>query len=123
MLVTWDPSPIIPNAFEPHASPPLGFYQISLSREEGGMAYGWNHPGRPLPDTSHLIPFRRQDFGPGDLGQALDEIADGVYYLNIDAFSASPEGKGGKGNECAALDPAESVLIVIEGVRARVEKP
>jgi len=121
VLVTWDPPPIIPGAFEPSRSPPLGSYQITLHREEAGMLYGWNHFGRPLPETSHLIPFRHQDFGPGDLGLALEEIDDGVYSLSIDAFSAAPEGSVGQGHECAAVDPAENVRIVIEGDQMRIE--
>jgi hypothetical protein len=121
VLVTWDPSPAIPGAFEPSQSPPLGFYQITLFREEAGMLYGWNQADRPLPETSHLIPFRRQDFGPGDVGVALEEMDDGVYNLSLDAFSAAPEGAAGQGLECAAGDPAENVRIVIEGGQMRIE--
>jgi hypothetical protein len=123
VLVTWDPSPIISGAFDPSASPPLGFYQINLSSEAGGTGYGWNHPGRSLPDTFHLIPFRRQEFGPGDSGQALEEMGDGVYYIDIDAFSSAPEGTGGYGHECAAFDPEERIHIIVERGQPRVESP
>jgi hypothetical protein len=121
VLVTWDPPPVIPDAFEPSKSPPLGFYQITLFGEEAGMVYGWNQAGRSLPETSHLIPFRRQDFGLGDRGLALEEMDDGVYYLSLDAFSAAPEGMAGQGLECAAVDPAENIQIVIEGGQVRIE--
>jgi hypothetical protein len=87
------------------------------------MLYGWNHSGRPLPETSHLIPFGRQDFGPGDLGLALEEMEDGVYALSLDAFSAAPEGPAGQGLECSAADPAENIRIVIEAGQMRVERP
>jgi hypothetical protein len=123
VLVTWQPSPVVPGAFDPSRSPPPGFYQITLFGEEVGMMYGWNHSGRPLPETSHLIPFRRQDFGPGDLGLALEEMDDGVYSLSLDAFSAAPEGTAGQGLECSATDPAENIQIVIEGGQMWVEKP
>ena len=123
ILVTWDPSPVIPGAFDPSGSPPLGFYQITLFGEEVGMLYGWNHSGRPLPEASHLIPFRRQDFGPDDFGLALEEMEDGVYALGLDAFSTAPEGTAGQGLECSAADPAENIRIVIQGGQMRVEKP
>jgi hypothetical protein len=123
ILVTWDPSPVIPGAFAPTASPPLGFYQMSLSGEDRGTLYGWNNVGQPLPETSHLIPFRRQDFGPGDRGQALEEMDDGIYNLSLSAFSVAPAGTAGRVNECSAHDPAEEVWIVIEGGQVRVEKP
>jgi hypothetical protein len=123
VLVTWEPSPLIPGAFDPGKSPPLGFYQITLSGEEVGMLYGWNQVDRPLLETSYLIPFHRQDFGPGDLGLALEEMDDGVYYLNLDAFSTAPEGMAGQGHECAASDPAERMQIIIEGGQVRVEAP
>ncbi len=123
LLVTWDPSPVIPGAFEPRGSPPFGSYQITLHKEEAGMLYGWHHFGKRLPETSHLIPFRRQDFDPGDLGLALEEMDDGVYFLSLDAFSAAPESTAGQGHECAAVDPAENIRIVIEGDQMRVEGP
>jgi hypothetical protein len=123
ILVTWDPSPVIPGAFEPSRSPPFGSYQINLHREEGGMLYGWHHFGKRLSETSHLIPLRRQDFGSGDKGLALEEMGDGVYLLGLDAFSAEPGGMAGQGHECASNDPAENIRIVIEGGQMRVEKP
>jgi hypothetical protein len=115
ILITWEPPPVIPGAFDPSRSPHIGVYQIGLG------PYGWNHWGRPLPETSHLIPFRRQDFGPGDLGQALEEMDDGVYYLDLYAFSFAPEGTVGQGYECVVH--AEEIHVVIEGGQVRVEKP
>ncbi|HEY73947.1 MAG TPA: hypothetical protein G4N99_11805, partial [Thermoflexia bacterium] len=123
ILVTWDPSPAIPGGFEPNGSPPVGFYSIYLNREEGELAYGWNHEGRPLPETSCLIPFRRQDLGPGDTGLALEEMDDGVYYLELHAFSVAPEGTAGHYVECIAHDPAQNIRIVIEGGHVRIEGP
>jgi hypothetical protein len=123
ILITWDPSPIIPGAFDPNGSPPLGSYQIYLHREEGELLYGWSHENRPLPETSCLIPFRRQDFGPGDTGLALEEMDDGVYYMSLHAFSVAPEGTAGYYVECIADDPAENIRVIIEGGQMRIEGP
>ena len=123
ILVTWDPSPVIPGAFEPNGSPPLGWYSILLTQEEGELVYGWEHEHRPLPETTYLIPFRRQDFGPSDTGLALKEMEDGVYYLELHAFSVAPEGTAGHYVECIAHDPAQNIRIVIEGGQVRIEGP
>ncbi len=123
LLVTWDPSPAISGAFEPSGSPPFGFYQITLVGEGTGMVYGWHHAGRSIAEPSHLVPFRRQDFGPGDLGRALEEMEDGIYYLSVTAFSAAPEGTAGQGHECSAHDPAQDIRLIIEGGQVRVEAP
>ena len=85
-----------------------------------GMAYGWHHEVR-LPETSHVIPLRRQDFGQGDRGQALEELQDSLYYLSVAAFSRPPEGTAGRSNECASHDPAEDIQIRVEGGQVRVE--
>jgi hypothetical protein len=122
ILVTWDPSPAIPGAFDPSGSPPFGSYSIYLHHEGGELSYGWGHDW-PLPETSHLIPFHRQDFDSGDLGSALEEMDDGVYYLELDAFSVAPKGTAGQGTECIAHDPAEGFRIVIEEGQVRIEKP
>jgi hypothetical protein len=122
VLVTWDPSPVIPGAFDPGGSPPRGFYQMSLGGEEG-MPFGWNSVEMQLPETSHLIPLRREDFGPGDRGLALEEMDDGVYYLGVSAFSVAPDGTAGRVLECEVQDPAEEIQIVIEGGQIRVEEP
>jgi hypothetical protein len=95
---------------------------MSLGGEDG-MSFGWNSVEMSLPETSHLIPLRRQDFGPGDRGLALEEMDDGVYDLWVDAFSVAPEGTAGRGLECEAHDPAEHIQIVIEGGQVRVEGP
>jgi hypothetical protein len=120
VLVAWDPSPVIPGAFDPKVS--LGFYQIDLHRE-GMHLYGWNNAGRPLPETSHLIPFHSYDFGPGDRGLGLREMDDGTYSLSLSANTWAPEGTSGHDMECTARDPAEIILIVIEGDQVRVEAP
>jgi hypothetical protein len=122
ILVNWDPSPVISGAFEPNGSPPFGFYSIYFLREEGEILYAWSHGDSPLSETSHLIPFRRQDFGQGDAGLALEEIDDGVYYLELHTFSVEPEWRAGQHAECIAHNPAENIQIVIEGGQVRVEK-
>ena len=122
VLVTWDPSPVIPGAFDPGGSPPCGYYQMSLGGDEG-MPFGWNSVEMQLPETSHLIPLHREDFGPGDRGLALEEMADGIYYLHVDAFSVAPDGTAGRVLECEVQDPAEEIRIVIEGGQIRVEEP
>jgi len=123
ILVSWDPSPVIPGGFDPSGSPPLGSYLIHLYREEVGSMYGWTQAGRPLLETSHLIPFSRQDFAHGDRGLALEEMEDGVYYLSLTAFSVAPEGTIGQGKECMTTDPTENLWIIIEGGQVRVEAP
>ena len=123
ILVTWEPSPVIPGAFDPLGKPPVGFYQLYLYQEGGQLVYGWHHYRRLLPQTSSLIPYRRRDFGPGDTGRALEELEDGVYHLELNAFSVAPEGTEGYFMECIAFDPAEVVRIVIEGGQVRVKEP
>jgi hypothetical protein len=129
ILVTWDPSPIIPGAFDPGGSPPLGSYSICLKQEGGDALYCWNQAGKPLPETSYRIPFRRQDFsqqgypGHGDAGMALEEMNDGVYYLKIETFSDEPGKRDGAQVECIAYDPAQYVWFVIEGGQVRIERP
>jgi hypothetical protein len=113
ILVTWDPVPVIPGSFDPTGSPPLGDYQIALNREGEGALYGWDQLGSSLVEMSHLVPLRRQDLGPGDRGLALEELGDGVYHLDMWTHS----------DEFAAHDPAEELLIFIEGGQIRVEKP
>jgi hypothetical protein len=122
ILVTWDAPPVIPGAFDPGASPPLGNYLIAIDPEGGGTGCGWISIDLPVPETSHLIPFRRQDFGPGDRGQALEELNDGVYYLRMSAHSVPPRGTAGQGFECGTL-ATESIRIVIKGDQVRIEEP
>jgi len=123
ILVTWAPSRVIPGAFEPDKSPPLGSYVIYFIRKEGESVYAWGPGDRPLLEMSHLIPFRRQDFGQGDAGLALEEMEDGVYYLRMDTSSVAPEETAGSSTECYAHNPAENIWIVIEGGQVRVEAP
>jgi|GEM_PF-1802374 len=119
ILVSWAPTPVIPGAFDPSASPPLGFYQISLAGEEG-IVYGWQSFDQPLVETSHLIPFDRRDLSPEDRGLALNEIPDGTYSLVVEAFSMAPAGSIGHVNECSAHDPAEGIRIIIEDGQVRI---
>jgi hypothetical protein len=123
VLVTWDPSPVIPGGFDPGGTPPLGYYQMDLSAEGRGMEYGWHHAGMPLAETAHLIPLQREDFGPTDIGLALKELEDGVYTLRISAFSVAPEGTAGQNHECAASDPAQELRVILTQGRIRIEKP
>jgi hypothetical protein len=120
ILVNWDPVPAIPGAFDPSGSPHSGFYQMTLGGGETETAFGWNNAGRPLAQTSHLIPFRRQDFGPGDRGAALEEMENGEYYLFLTSFSVPPEGTAAFANECSASDPGEEIRIVIQDGRVLV---
>jgi hypothetical protein len=120
LLVTWDPVPVIPGAFDPSGSPHSGFYQMTLSGGETATEFGWNNVGMRLAETSHLIPFRHQDFGPGDRGAALDEMENGEYYLSLMSFSVPPEGTAAYANECSASDPAEEIRIVVQDGRVQV---
>jgi hypothetical protein len=123
-LVTWDPSPIIPGAFDPGASPPIGFYKLSLSDTEGETLYSWGPAGEgSQPETSHLIPFRRQDFVPGASGLALEELEGKTFRISMDAFSFAPEEADGYGHECEAQNPEEGIWIVIEGGQVLIENP
>ncbi len=121
ILVSWDPSPVIPGGFDPGGSPPRGFYQIEIGGE-GGRPFGWSHPGESLTEMSHLIPLRRQDFGPGDRGRALEEMDDGVYTLIVTAFSWAPDGAAAGANECSAY-ALEEIRVVIRGGQVEVEEP
>jgi hypothetical protein len=124
ILVTWQPSSAIPGAFDPMGSPPLGYYDILIRGQEAGRVYGWAQRDRPLSEASYLVPFHRQDFGPGDLGLALEEMDDGVYYLDLSAVSESPKGTAGQGTECEVIDySGEELRLVIEGGQVRVEAP
>lgn len=120
VLIRWDPSPVIPGAFDPGSTSPVGFYQMNLSAEEGGSVYGWNYFDT-LPETEHLIPYQPEDFTDGDRGQALRTLDDGTYTLSMDAFSTAPEGSNGHANECSAHDPAEAIEIIIEAGEIRLE--
>jgi hypothetical protein len=122
ILVTWDPSPVIPGAFEPNGSPTIGFYSIYFIREDGEVLYAWNSGQQPMPETSHLIPFRLQDFGPADAGLALEGMDDGIYYI-MNTFSQGPEGIVGQNAEGVANDPSQNIRIVIESGQMRVEGP
>lgn len=118
ILVTWDPLLVIPGAFDPSGSPSIGHYHIPLNREGGEKLYSWSGS-----ETSHLIPFNRQDLSPspGVWGLALEEMGDGVYSLNVHAASHAPEGTAGHGIECQVVDPAENIRFVIEGGQVRIE--
>jgi len=121
--LTWTPSPVIPGTFEPSASPPLGFYQIALTRDEGLTVYGWNNTEFALAEPSHLVPLRRRDFGPGDRGMALGELPNGTYHLYLNAFSVAPAGSAGLALECEVNDPGEELLLVITNGQVQVEQP
>jgi hypothetical protein len=123
LLVTWDPAPVIPGAFDPGGVVPFGFYAIYVVKEDGEVLYGWGSDDGPLPETSHLIPFRRQDFDNSDAGLALEEMDDGLHYVRVVSFSVAPEGTAGVYVECIADDPAERAWIVIEGGQVLVKEP
>ena len=117
LLVTWDPLPVIPGAFDPNGSPSIGHYHIPLYGE-GEVVYGWVGP-----EISHLIPFHHRDFAPGDTGLALEELEDGAYHLSVHAASQAPEGTAGRNLESQAFNPEEDVQIVIERGGVQIETP
>jgi hypothetical protein len=123
ILVTWRPSPVIPGAFDPGTSPQLGFYKIGLWKGEEETVYGWGPIERPLSETSHIIPFRRQDFERGANGRGLDELDDGSYFIYMDVYSVAPEGSAGRGLECEAHGEDEGIRVVIEGGQPQIEEP
>jgi hypothetical protein len=124
ILVTWNPSPIIPGAFDPGASPPIGFYKLTLWDAEGETLYSWGPAdGGSQPETAHRVPFRRQDFAPGASGLALEELEGRTFHISVDAFSSAPEEAAGHGLECEASDPEEGIWIVIEEGRVQIENP
>ena len=72
----------------------------------------------PFTETSHLIPSACEDVAAASGGLALGVLDDGCYYLQLTAYSETPEGTAGHGFECAAWDPDENVQILIEGGQA-----
>lgn len=116
ILITWDVLPVIPGAFDPSGSPSIGHYHIPINRETGEKLYSWSGS-----ETSHLIPFSRQDLGPHDVGLALEDMGDGIYNLGVHAASYAPKGTAGYGIECQAFDPAGIIRFVIEGGQIRIE--
>jgi hypothetical protein len=123
ILVTWEPSPVIPGAFDLAGSPPVGQYHVSVAEPAVRELYIWVTGGPPQQVTSHLIPFRRQDLDPEAVGFPMEEWGDGVYGLAVHTGSWAPEGTAGRHHECTARDTAEDWYIVIEGGQVRVEKP
>jgi hypothetical protein len=121
ILVTWDPSPIISGAFDPGASPPVGFYQLTLWDAEGETLYSWG--GGSQPKTAHLVPLRRQDFAPGASGLALQELEGKTFRISIDAFSSAPEETAGHGLECQAQDPEEGIRVVVKEGQVQIKEP
>jgi hypothetical protein len=124
VLVTWEPSPAIPGAFDPSGSPPIGHYVVFLFREDKGgeLVYGWNS-GISLPETSHLIPLHRQDFVPDDAGLALEELDDGVYRIEMYTRSMAPEGTSGQRDECWAKNSSLNITLIIKEGQVQVEAP
>jgi hypothetical protein len=124
ILVTWNPCPIIPGAFDPGASPPIGFYKLTLWDAEGETLYSWGPvDGESQPETSHLVPFRRQDFAPGASGLALEELEGRTFHISMDALSSAPEEAAGHGLECEAQDPEEGIWVVIREGQVQIENP
>jgi hypothetical protein len=100
--VAWDPVAPAPG-FDPGAVDPVGFYQIELGPEEGeGGGYG----AAGIHVNEHLIP--KASFGGGapgapdgwDFGQALDELEDRTYGLDVITFAEAPHGTKASGLEC-----------------------
>lgn len=123
ILVTWDPSSIILGAFDPDASPPIGVYKLSLWDVAGVTMYGWISDSESQPETSHLIPFRRQDFAPGASGLALEELEGRAFRISMDILIYAPEEAAWYGLDCEAWDPAEEIWITIEEGQVQIENP
>jgi hypothetical protein len=124
ILITWDPSPTIPGAFDPGASSPIGFYKLTLWEAEGETLYSWGPvDGGSQPETSHLVPFHRQDFVPGASGLALEELEGRTFRISMDAFSSAPEEAAGHGLECEAQDPEEGIWVVVREGQVEIENP
>jgi hypothetical protein len=121
ILVTWDPSPIIPGAFDPGASPPIGFYSLTLWDAEGEVLYNWISDWESQLETSHLVPFLRQDFAPGASGLALEELEGKTIRISMNAVSSAPEDAAGHGLECEAQDPEEGIWVVIQEGQVQIE--
>jgi hypothetical protein len=115
---------IIPGAFDPGASPPIGFYKLTLWDAEGETLYSWGPAdGGSQPETAHRVPFRRQDFAPGASGLALEELEGRTFHISVDAFSSAPEEAAGHGLECEAQDPEEGIWVVIGEGQVQIENP
>ena len=112
IMIRWDASPTIPGSFDPSSSPYRGYYQMTLFGDDESV-FGWNSYSMRT-ETAHLVPFERAHFGPGDRGQPLNDLKNGVYHLNMAAFSEAPAMSGAVGSECASTDYAEDLQIVIE---------
>jgi hypothetical protein len=123
ILVTWDPSPIIPGAFDSGAPPPIGFYGLNLWDAGGEVLYSWISDWESQAETSHLVPFRRQDFMPGASGLALEELEGRTFRISMDTLSYAPEEAAGHGLECEAWDPTEEIWIAIKEGQVQIENP
>lgn len=127
LQITWAPSPVIPGAFDPAGSPPVGYYVIFLYNAKGEPLYSWL--GGPTPPTapSHLIPLHQQDFTPGDAGLALEALGDGTYRVDVNARSVTPDATPqvvtARTDECISKDSAQDIRLVIEKGQARVGTP
>jgi hypothetical protein len=112
--LSWAPVPDTPG-FDPDGG--SGFYQIgSWPQFDSGTNYGANS----IMSSNHVIPWDRHDrwdeWGSpdgADHGNALREFDDGLYQLQVEAFSYPDPGnpQAGQGLECAVWDGAENLFF------------
>ncbi len=115
--LSWSDVPDAPG-FDPDGSQgqgEFGYYQLGTWPQfDGDKSYGaaW------IASTNHLIPWvRHADWDEGgypdgtDHGYPLGELDDGLYQLEVEAFSEPAPANPGFGAECAVWDEAENLFF------------
>jgi protocatechuate 3,4-dioxygenase beta subunit len=107
--MTWDPVPIT-DGWDPGGEPQVGYYQIGISPIfESQTSYG----SAGIASPEHIIPWESFVEGENgdpdgtDFGLSLSELDDGVYDVNLEAFSEALPASGGFGAECSVRDSNE----------------
>lgn len=105
--ISWHPVPTAPG-LDPANE--VGFYQIEMGDDEGGV-YGANL----IPTPYHTIPWAPFDPGaegpPFNFGSSMSDLADGTYNIDVIAFSESAPANPGHGLECQVRDENESLTM------------
>jgi hypothetical protein len=115
--LSWSAVPDVPG-FDPDGSQgqgELGYYQLGTWPQFGGdTSYG----AALIASTSHIIPWvRHGQWNEGgspdgaDFGHPLGELDDGLYQLEVEAFSQPNPANPGFGAECAVWDEAENLFF------------
>jgi hypothetical protein len=110
--LSWGTVAMVPG-FHPEGD--IGFYQIGIwpSGWDSGTEYGANL----IRSAEHLIPWAEgPDWPEGDPdgwdhGNALGELENGEYQLQVEAFSQPDPDNPGHGHECAVWDIAENLFF------------